>query len=75
MRYAFKLKNDAMVVFDPDTALLSITTPLGEVQNSTIGRAESRLLNLLLMEPGQTKSREEIIDYTWNDCVKLPPAV
>ncbi|SDY58030.1 transcriptional regulator [Pseudomonas sp. NFIX28] len=69
MRYAFKLKNDAMVVFDPDTALLSITTPLGEVQNSTIGRAESRLLNLLLMEPGQTKSREEIIDYTWNDRV------
>ncbi|MGY4820271.1 winged helix-turn-helix domain-containing protein [Pseudomonas chlororaphis subsp. piscium] len=69
MRYAFKLKNDSMVLFDPDTALLSITTPHGDVQNSTIGRAESRLLGLLLMEPGQTKSREEIIDYAWNDRV------
>lgn len=69
MRYAFKLKNGAMVLFDPDTALLTITTTHGEVQSSTIGRAESRLLDLLLMEPGQTKSREEIIDYTWNDRV------
>ena len=69
MRYAFKLKNGAMALFDPDTALLSITTPHGDVQSTTIGRAESRLLDLLLMEPGQTKSREEIIDYTWNDRV------
>jgi cholera toxin transcriptional activator len=69
MHYAFKLKNGAMALFDPDTALLSITTPYGDVQNSTIGRAESRLLDLLLKEPGQTKSREEIIDYTWNDRV------
>jgi cholera toxin transcriptional activator len=69
MRYAFKLKNGAKALFDPDTALLSITTPHGDVQNSTLGRAESRLLDLLLMEPGQTKSREEIIDYTWNDRV------
>jgi cholera toxin transcriptional activator len=69
MRYAFKLKNGAMTLFDPDTALLSITTPYGDVQSTTIGRAESRLLDLLLTEPGQTKSREEIIDYTWNDRV------
>ena len=69
MRYAFKLKNGAMVLFDPDTALLTITTTHGEVQSTTIGRSESRLLDLLLMEPGQTKSREEIIDYTWNDRV------
>jgi cholera toxin transcriptional activator len=69
MRYAFKLKNGAMALFDPDTALLSITTPHGDVQNTTIGRAESRLLDLLLMEPGQTRSRDEIIDYTWNDRV------
>ncbi|APV42597.1 DNA-binding protein [Pseudomonas frederiksbergensis] len=69
MRYAFKLKNGAMALFDPDTALLSITTPYGDVQTSTIGRAESRLLDLLLMEPGQTKSREEITDYVWNDRV------
>ncbi|TPG79559.1 transcriptional regulator [Pseudomonas arsenicoxydans] len=69
MRYAFTLKNGAMALFDPETALLSITTPHGDVQSSTIGRAESRLLDLLLMEPGQTKSREEIIDYTWNDRV------
>lgn len=69
MRYAFTLKNGAMALFDPDTALLTITSPHGEVQSSTIGRAESRLLDLLLMEPGQTKSREEIIDYTWNDRV------
>ena len=69
MRYAFTLKNGAMALFDPDTALLTLTTPHGEVQSTTIGRAESRLLELLLMEPGQTKSREEIIDYTWNDRV------
>jgi len=69
MRYAFKLKNGALTHFDPDTALLSITTPHGDVQSTTIGRAESRLLDLLLTEPGQTKSREEIIDYTWNDRV------
>lgn len=69
MRYAFKLKNGAMVVFDPDTALLTITTPYGDVQTSTIGRAESRVLDLLLMEPGQTKSREEITEYAWNDRV------
>nr|WP_180204678.1 winged helix-turn-helix domain-containing protein [Pseudomonas sp. SbOxS1]NYU04672.1 DNA-binding protein [Pseudomonas sp. SbOxS1] len=69
MRYAFTLKNGAMALFDPDTALLTITSTHGEVQSTTIGRAESRLLDLLLMEPGQTKSREEIIDYTWNDRV------
>lgn len=69
MHYAFKLKNGAMVLFDPDTALLSITTPHGDVQNTTMGRAESRLLDLLLKEPGQTKSRDEIIEYTWNDRV------
>jgi cholera toxin transcriptional activator len=69
MRYAFTLKNGAMALFDPDTALLTLTTPHGEVQSTTIGRAESRLLELLLMEPGKTKSREEIIDYTWNDRV------
>lgn len=69
MRYAFKLKNGATALFDPDIALLSITTPHGDVQASTIGRAESRVLDLLLMEPGQTKSREEITDYAWNDRV------
>ena len=69
MSYTFKLKNGAVAVFDPDSALLTITTPHGDVQNSTLGRAESRLLDLLLMEPGITKSRDEIIDYTWNDRV------
>ncbi|OLF52945.1 transcriptional regulator [Pseudomonas chlororaphis] len=69
MPYAFTLKNGAMALFDPETALLSITTAHGEVQNSTIGRAESRLLELLIREPGQTKSREQIIEYTWNDRV------
>jgi cholera toxin transcriptional activator len=69
MSHTFKLKNGAVAVFDPDSAVLSITTPHGDVQNSTLGRAESRLLDLLLMEPGVTKSRDEIIDYTWNDRV------
>ena len=69
MSYTFKLKNGAVAVFDPDSAMLSITTPHGDVQNSTLGRAESRLLDLLLMEPGVTKSRDEIIEYTWNDRV------
>lgn len=69
MSYTFKLKNDAMAEFDPDSAMLCITTLHGDVQKSTLGRAESRLLDLLLMEPGVTKSRDEIIDYTWNDRV------
>ncbi|MDR6609802.1 winged helix-turn-helix domain-containing protein [Pseudomonas synxantha] len=69
MSYTFKLKNGAVTVFDPDSAMLSITTPHGDVQKSTLGRAESRLLDLLLKEPGVTKSRDEIIDYTWNDRV------
>ena len=69
MSYTFKLKNGAVAIFDPDSAMLSLTTPHGDVQNSTLGRAESRLLDLLLMEPGVTKSRDEIIDYTWNDRV------
>ncbi|MGF6092261.1 winged helix-turn-helix domain-containing protein [Pseudomonas sp. 18173] len=69
MSHTFKLKNGAVAVFDPDSAVLCITTPHGDVQNSTLGRAESRLLDLLLMEPGVTKSRDEIIDYTWNDRV------
>ena len=69
MSYTFKLKNGAVAVFDPDSAMLSITTPHGDVQNSTLGRAESRLLDLLLMEPGVTKTRDEIIEYTWNDRV------
>ncbi|WP_322617914.1 transcriptional regulator [Pseudomonas sp. BIC9C] len=69
MSHTFKLKNGAVAVFDPDSAVLSITTPHGDAQNSTLGRAESRLLDLLLMEPGVTKSRDEIIDYTWNDRV------
>ncbi|MFY0731813.1 winged helix-turn-helix domain-containing protein [Pseudomonas sp. NFX15] len=69
MSYTFKLKNDAVAEFDPDSAMLCITTLHGDVQKSTLGRAESRLLDLLLTEPGVTKSRDEIIDYTWNDRV------
>lgn len=69
MSYAFKLKNGATAVFDPESAKLSITTPHGDVQHSTLARAEARLLDLLLIEPGVTKTREEIIDYTWNDRV------
>lgn len=67
MNYAFKLKNGATAVFDPQSATLSITTPHGDVQNSPLARAEARLLELLLMEPGVTKTRDEIIKYTWND--------
>ncbi len=69
MSYSFKLKNGALAIFDPEHSLLSITTPLGEVQATTLGRAESRLLALLLAAPGVTKSRDEIIDYAWNDRV------
>ena len=69
MSYSFKLKNGAKAVFDPESAILCITTIHGDVNSSTLGRAESRLLDLLLMEPGLTKTRDEIIDYTWNDRV------
>lgn len=69
MSYSFKLKNGSIAIFDPENSLLSITTPLGEVQDTTLGRAESRLLALLLAEPGVTKTRDEIVEYTWNDRV------
>ncbi|WP_339547465.1 transcriptional regulator [Pseudomonas sp. RA_35y_Pfl2_P32] len=69
MSHSFTLKNGSKALFDPEDSRLSITTPLGEVQHSTLGRAESRLLDLLLAEPGVIKSREQIIEYTWNDRV------
>lgn len=69
MSHSFTLKNGSKALFDPEDSRLSITTPLGEVQHSTLGRAESRLLDLLLAEPGVIKSREQIIEHTWNDRV------
>lgn len=69
MSHSFTLKNGSRALFNPDDSTLSITTPLGEVQHSTLGRAESRLLDLLLAEPGVIKTREQIIEHTWNDRV------
>ena len=69
MSHSFTLKNGSKALFNPEDSRLSITTPLGEVQHSTLGRAESRLLDLMLAEPGVIKSREQIIEHTWNDRV------
>ncbi len=69
MSHSFTLKNGSKALFNPEDSRLSITTPLGEVQHNTLGRAESRLLDLLLAEPGVIKSREQIIEHTWNDRV------
>ena len=69
MSHSFTLKNGSRALFNPDDSTLSITTPLGEVQHSTLGRAESRLLDLLLAEPGVIKTREQIVEHTWNDRV------
>lgn len=69
MSHSFTLKNGSKALFNPEDSRLSITTPLGEVQHSTLGRAESRLLDLMLAEPGEIKSREQIIEHTWNDRV------
>ena len=69
MSHSFTLKNGSRAQFNPDDSTLSITTLLGEVQHSTLGRAESRLLDLLLAEPGVIKTREQIIEHTWNDRV------
>ncbi|MFJ7311451.1 transcriptional regulator [Pseudomonas sp. NPDC098747] len=69
MSYSFKLKNGEIAIFDAENSILSITSVHGEINRSTLGRAESRLLSLLLSDPGATKSRNEIVEYVWDDRV------
>ncbi|AMS13825.1 hypothetical protein A3218_05775 [Pseudomonas chlororaphis] len=52
--------------------MLSITLPDNSVNHLTLGRTESRLLFFLLSAAGDIKSRNEIIEYVWDDRVVGP---
>jgi cholera toxin transcriptional activator len=69
MSYSLKLKSGDIAIFDANNFVLSITSKQGEISRSTLGGAESRLLSLLLSDPGATKSRSEIEKYVWGDRV------
>ncbi|CAM3146951.1 winged helix-turn-helix domain-containing protein [Pseudomonas plecoglossicida] len=69
MSYFFRLKNSALVEFDPDRYTLAINNPDSPPEETTLARADSRILELLLLEPGAVCSREAIMAFAWDDRV------
>ena len=67
MNPSFRLKNGEVVIFDAENFTLSISSQNGEINRCSLGSAESRLLSLLLREPGVTKSHTEIFEYVWDN--------
>jgi cholera toxin transcriptional activator len=69
MSHYFRLKNSALVEFDPEHYTLSITTRHSPPEEITLARADARILELLLLEPGEVCSREAIMAFAWDDRV------
>ncbi|RWU27040.1 DNA-binding protein [Pseudomonas alkylphenolica] len=69
MSYYFRLKNSALVEFDPDRYTLLINTLQNPPEEITLARADARILELLLLEPGAICSREAIMAFAWDDRV------
>ncbi|BBH48655.1 hypothetical protein KU43P_51320 [Pseudomonas sp. KU43P] len=55
--------------FDPDQYTLSIKPLHTPPEEITLARADARILELLLLEPGEICSREAIMAFAWDDRV------
>lgn len=63
--FHFRLKNGDSATLDVANNQLIINASDGEPRSSTLAYAESRLLQLLLIEPGAIRSRNEIMEFAW----------
>lgn len=68
-QFKFLLKSGGVVVFDAANNQLQISSNMGEPRALTLSYSESRLLQLLLDKPGETRSRNEIMEYAWDNRV------
>ncbi len=68
-QFQFFLKGGDSVLFDAANNQLHIGSNSGEPRTVTISYSESRLLQLLLDSPGETRSRNEIMEYAWDNRV------
>jgi len=67
MIYHFRLKNSALVEFNSEHCKIIIEKSPGTTEEVSLARADSRILELLLMSPGTTCSREAIQEFAWDD--------
>lgn len=63
--FHFRLKNGDSATLDVANNQLIINASDSEPRSSTLAYAESRLLQLLLIEPGAIRSRNEIMEFAW----------
>lgn len=63
--FHFRLKNGDSATLDVANNQLSINPIEGESRSFTLAYAETRLLQLLLVQPGAIRSRNEIMDFAW----------
>ncbi len=68
-QFKFFLKSGGAVLFDAANNQLHISSNLGEPRAVTLSYSETRLLQLLLDKPGETRSRNEIMEYAWDNRV------
>ncbi|WP_082073134.1 winged helix-turn-helix domain-containing protein [Pseudomonas sp. LFM046] len=68
-KFNFFLKCGDSVMFDAATNQLLLSSGSGEPRSVTLSYSESRLLQLLLDNPGETRSRNEIMEYAWDNRV------
>ncbi|TDF83402.1 winged helix-turn-helix domain-containing protein [Pseudomonas sp. H9] len=69
MIYKFRLKNSELVEFNSEHCKIIIYRTHGTPEELTLARAESRILELLLMDAGAICSREAILEFAWDDRV------
>ncbi|WP_231866600.1 winged helix-turn-helix domain-containing protein [Metapseudomonas resinovorans] len=63
------MKSGVQVLFDAANNQLQLDSGAGEVRSVTLSYSESRLLQLLLERPGETRSRNEIMEFAWDNRV------
>lgn len=68
-QFKFQLKSGGTAVFDAANNQLHISLTSGDPRAVTLSYSESRLLQLLLDSPGETRSRNEIMEYAWDNRV------
>lgn len=69
MTHNFRLKNGALVEFNAERCKIIINKMPGEPEEVTLARADARILELLLMNPGAICSREAIQEFAWEERV------
>lgn len=68
-QFKFLLKNGGTAEFDAASNKLHVGLTSSEPRAVTLSYSESRLLQLLLDSPGETRSRNEIMEYAWDNRV------